>query len=368
MTKNNLLFSYVIAVVILITTIVACDTTPQRATDVEPPIAEKRPVELTTHGHTRIDNYYWLNERDNPEVIEYIEAENEYLITMMAHTERLQDRLYNEMRGRIREDDKSVPYKENGYYYYTRYEEGTEYPLYCRRKGSMDAPEEIIIDANKKADGHSFFILTGVTMNPEHNTVAFAVDTIGRRMYTIYFKDLTTGEILASEITDVTQNIEWANDNKTVFYSRQDPQTLRSYQVYRYEVGQPIDTARLVYEERDETFRSLVSKTKSKEYLIITSRSTVSTEQRVIPADNPGDSFRVVQPRERNLEYWINHAGDVFYIRTNLNAPNYRLMTTPVNSTRKENWEELIPHREDVLLNVSNCSATLSSWVSEKKG
>ncbi len=348
MTENK---TFIIPITIaIILSIIACDSQPRRAVDVQPPIAEKRPVELTIHGHTRIDNYYWLNERDNPEVIEYIEAENEYLSTMMAHTERLQDRLYNEMRGRIREDDQSVPYKENGYYYYTRYEEGSEYPIYCRRKGSMDAPEEIIIDANKKAEGHSFFMLSGVTMSPGHDTVAFAIDTVGRRMYTIYFKDLTTGEILGENVPNVTPNLEWANDNKTVFYSRQDPQTLRSYQVYRYEIGQPVQNAQLVYEEPDETFRSWVTKTKSKEFIVITSRSTLSTEQRIVHADTPNESFRVIQPRQHELEYRIDHAGDIFYIVTNLNAPNYTLMTTPVDRTRKEHWRDFIPHREEVLL------------------
>ncbi len=328
----------------------ACDTTPKRATGVEPPAPEKKPVELTNHGHTRIDNYYWLNERDNTEVIEYIEAENEYLEKMMAHTEPLQDRLYNEMRGRQKEDDMSVPYKKDDYYYYTRYEEGSEYPIYCRRKGSMDAKEEIVIDANKKAEGHSFFILTGVTMSPDHRSVAFAVDTVGRRMYTIYFKDLQTGNILDEKLSDVTSNLEWSNDNQTIYFTHQDPQTLRSYQIYRYEVGLPAEQAELVYEEDDETFRSWVSKTKSDEYIIITSRSTVSTEQHVLPSNDPHGAFRVIQPRQRDLEYCIDHADELFYIRTNLDAPNYKLMITPVDRTRKENWTEFIPHNDDILL------------------
>jgi len=328
----------------------ACDTTPERATDVEPPAPEKRPVELTNHGHTRIDNYYWLNERDNPEVIEYIEAENEYLGKMMEHTEPLQDRLYDEMRGRQKEDDMSVPYKKDDYYYYTRYEEGSEYPVYCRRKGSMNAEEEIIIDVNIKAEGHSFFMLSGVTMSPDHRSVAFAVDTVGRRMYTIYFKDLQTGNILDEKLSDVTSNVEWANDNQTIYYTRQDPQTLRSYQIYRYEVGLPVEQAELVYEEDDETFRSWVSKTKSDEYIIITSRSTVSTEQHVLPANDTHGTFSVIQPRQRDLEYWIDHADDIFYIRTNLDAPNYKLMTTPVDRTQKENWTEFISHDDDILL------------------
>jgi len=348
--NNNYFISHFFVIAILLYTFIGCDQTPRRPVDVEPPMAEKHPVELTNHGHTRIDNYYWLNERKNPKVISYIEAENEYLNKMMAHTEQLQDRLYREMRGRYKEDDSSVPYKKGDYYYYTRYEEGSEYPIYCRRKGSMEADEEIIIDANKKAEGHSFFMLTGVTISPYHNSVAFAIDTVGRRFYTVHFKDLVTGELLDSSIHNVTSNFEWANDNTTIFYSRQDPQTLRSYQVYRYEVGKSVDESQMVYEETDETFRVWVSKTRSEEYILITSGSTVSTEQRFVNANNPDESFRVIQPRERDLEYWVDHGDDLFYIRTNLEAPNYRLMTAPVNQPRKENWSDMISHRDDVLL------------------
>ncbi len=334
----------------LVVSLIGCEADPQRATDIEPPVAEKRPVELMEHGHTRIDNYYWLNDRENPDVIEYIEAENIYLNKMMAHTERLQERLYTEMRGRQKEDDMSVPYKKGEYYYYTRYDEGSEYPIYCRRKGSMDAEEEIIIDGNKKAKGHSFFMLAGVTVSPDHSTVAFAVDTIGRRMYTIHFKDLQSEEIIDIKIPNVTSNLEWANDNKTVLYARQDPQTLRSHQIYRYEVGEPVEDAELVYEENDVTFRSWISKTKSDEYLVITSRSTVSTEQRVLRAGAPGGRFNVIQPRQRDLEYWIDHADDLFYIRTNLDAPNYKLMRTHVDRPGIDNWSEFIPHNDDILL------------------
>jgi oligopeptidase B len=329
--------------------ITSCDT-QRRPTGVEPPVAEERPVELTLHGDTRIDNYYWLNDREDPEVIAYIEAENEYLNTMMAHTERLQDRLYNEMRGRVKEDDQSVPYKLDDYYYYTRYEEGSEYPIYCRRYESMDAEEEIIVNANELAEGHTFFMLSGLTVSPDHRLAAFGVDTVGRRFYTIMLKDLGTGEMLDTRIPNVTGNIVWANDNTTVFYSRQDPQTLRSYQIYRYELGQPVGSAAVVYEEKDETFYLWVGKTKSRQYIVVTSGSINSTEQRFVNADRPRDTFRVVQPRERDHEYSISHAGDLFYIRTNLDAPNFRLMTTPVNRTQKANWREYIPHREDVLL------------------
>lgn len=348
--RKNYTFYLHVCMLLLFSSLVACESLPRRAENVPPPVAEKHPEELTIHGHTRIDNYYWLNDRDNPEVVGYIEAENEFLIDMMAHTERLQERLYNEMRGRVREDDQSVPYRENGYYYYTRFEEGSEYPIYCRRKESMDAPEEIILNVNKKAEEYAFFNLTGVTMSPDHTTIAFAIDTVGRRLYTVYFKDLTTGELLDTKISDITPNLVWANDNKTVFYTRQHPQTLRSYQIYRYEIGHSPDRTQLVYEEQDETFRTWVSKTKSKEYIIITSGSTVSSEQRILPAGNPEESFRIIEPRQRDHEYWIDHAGDVFYIRTNLNAPNYKLMTTPVNRTARRHWEDFIIHREDVLL------------------
>jgi len=316
----------------------------------KPPVAKVIPHKLEKHGHVRIDNYYWLRERDNPEVLKYLEEENRYTEAVMAHTAALQERLFQEFRTRIKQTDISVPYLRDGYYYYTRTEEGKEYPIYCRKKGSLEAPEEILVDVNEVARGHKFCSVTRPAVSTNNNLIAYAVDTVGRRIYTLYFKNLATGELLPDRIPQVTGNVVWANDNRTVFYARQHPTTLRSYQIYRHVLG--TDPARddLVFEEKDETFRCFVTKTKSKRYIMIASTQTLSTEYRLLEADNPQGQFRVFLPRERNHEYEIEHYGDHFYIRTNWKARNFRLMKTPVARTGKENWQEVIPHRDDVLL------------------
>jgi oligopeptidase B len=343
-------FTRSIALVILSVLLSSCATDGPRYPDIDPPVAPRQPVELTIHDHTRIDSYYWINERDNPEVIAYIEAENEYLRQMMAHTEEFQNDLFEEMRSRIKEDDETVPYKKGDYYYYTRYVEDKEYPVFCRRKGSLTAPEEIIVDGNELGEGKSYFAIGNPTMSYDHTIAAFAVDTVGRRFYTAMFKDMRTGEILPHSIADITGNLEWANDNKSVFYSRQHPVTLRPYQIFRYELGKPVSATRLVYEEKDETYRCFVTKTKSEEYIVIYIGSTLSTEQRVLNANNPSGRFTIIQPREHELEYSIVHFGDLFYIRTNDRAPNFKLVAAPVADPRKENWIDVIPHRDDILL------------------
>ena len=316
--------------------------------DMEPPVATVTPQELEIHGDVRVDNYYWLKDREDPAVIAYLEAENEYTEAVMAHTEGLQEDLYQEIVGRIKQDDDSVPYKKGKYFYYDRYEEGDNYPIYCRKKGSLDADEEIVIDANKLAEGHEFFSMWGLEVSPDGKTVAYATDTVGRRFNTVRFRNLETGEDLPDVITDVTPNGEWANDNKTFFYTKQDPETLRSYQIYKHVLGTDPSEDELVYEERDEEFSSFVYKTKSDRYLVIGSQQTLSSEMRVLDADQPDGEFRVIQPREVDHEYWVDHYGDHFYLRTNWEAKNFRLMKTPVTETEKDNWEEVIPHRDDV--------------------
>ena len=314
----------------------------------KPPVARIVPHKLEKHGHVRVDNYYWLRERNNPEVIKYLEAENQYTEAMMAHTAALQERLFQEFRTRIKQTDMSVPYRRDGYYYYTRTEEGKEYPIYCRKKGSLAAPEEILVDVNQVAAGHKFCSVTFPAVSSGQNLIAYGVDTVGRRFYTIYIKNLTTGELLKETIADVTGNIAWANDNRTFFYARQHPVTLRSYRIYRHVVGTDPRQDQLVYEEQDETFRCFVYKTKSKRYLMIASTQTLSTEYRYLEADNPTGSFRLFLPRQRNHEYRLDHYQNHFYIRTNLNAKNFRLVRTPVERTSTEHWEEVLPHREDV--------------------
>jgi len=312
-----------------------------------PPTARIIPEELSIHGETRTDNYYWLRERENPEVIAYLEAENEYAAGVMAQTAELQNTLFEEIKGRIKPNDESVPVLLNGYYYYTRFEAGTEYPVYCRRKGSLEAEEEVTLNVNEMAADHQFFSVTGVIASPDNNLLAYSVDTVGRRKYELRFKNLLTGEQLETIIKDVTGRAVWANDNNTVFYTRRDPDTLRAFQIYRQTLG---GEAVLVYQEDDVIFSCGVDKSKSREYIIISSNHTLSNEYRYLDADDPAGEFRIIQSRERGLEYYADQLGKYFYILTNMDAENFRLMRAPLNTTEKENWEEVIPHRDDILL------------------
>ncbi len=324
----------------------SCKTSPS----MKAPVAAKKPKELTIHGHTRIDNYYWLKERENPEVIAYLEAENAYRESMMKGSEQFEENLYHEMVGRIKQDDESVPYKDNGYYYYTRYEENREYPIYCRKKESLESDEEILANVNELAEGHSYFQVGGLSVSPDNRFMAIGIDTVSRRKYTIYIKDLETGVMLDDEIPLTTGGSSWANDNKTLFYTLKDDETLRSKAICRHVTGTMAFADVPVFEETDETFSTYVYNTKSKKYLIIGSSSTLTSEYRFLPADDPTGDFKIIQPRVRGLEYSISHFGDHFYIITNLEATNFRLMKTPVSATGRENWEEVIAHREDVFM------------------
>jgi oligopeptidase B len=317
---------------------------------VMPPKAKKIPKELTIHGDTRIDNYYWLNQRDNPNVIDYLEAENAYKEAVMKHTEELQDKLYNEIVGRIKKTDMSVPYRDNGYFYYRRYEEGDDYPIYARKKGSLDAEEEVMLDVQEMAKGHSFYSVVGLSVSQNNKYLAYGVDTVSRRKYTIHIKDLTTGEILEDKIPNTTGGAVWANDNKTLFYSIKDD-TLRAYKIFRHVLGTDPSQDAEIYHEKDPTFSTSIYKTKSDRFLIIASYQTLSTEMRFLDANNPFGEFEIFQERERNHEYSITHYKDKFYIITNWNAKNFRLMETEVDKTEKSNWKEIISHRSDVLLN-----------------
>ncbi len=322
-------------------------------TGMTPPEAAVKPVELESHGHVRVDDYFWLREREDPEVIAYLEAENAYTKGMTAHISDLSDALFEEMKGRIKEDDSSVPYRRGDYWYYTRFETGQEYPIYSRRKGTMEADEEDMLDVNTLAEemGSAFMQVSGVQVSPNAEHLAFAADTVGRRIYNIRFKNLTTGEYFPETIEHVTANLAWANDNQTVFYTKQDPETLRWYQIYRHTVGTDPSEDVLVFEEADDEFLSFVFRTKSNQFLLIGSSQTVSDEYRFLNADDPTGNFQVVLPRARGLEYSVDHYGDAFYIRTNADgATNFKLMKTPVAGPSMENWEEVIPHREEVLL------------------
>ena len=317
---------------------------------IKAPVAKIIPENLEIHGDVRVDNYFWLRERENPQVIEYIKAENAYTDSVMSNTKALQETLFDEIKGRIKQDDASVPYKLDDFYYYSRFEEGQDYPLYCRKKGALSSAEEIMLDVNQMAIGHDFISVRGRTVSWEQDLLAFAVDTLGRRIYSIQFKDLTTGEILPDVIPAVTGNMAWANDNKTLFYTKQDSNTLRSFQIYKHTIGTESENDELVFEEKDETFSCSVWRTKSKDYIMIGSYQTLSSEIRYIDATKVDDKFKVFLPREKDHEYAIDHFKNHFYIRTNQEAKNFRLMKTPVTKTGKDHWQEIIQHREDVFL------------------
>ena len=316
--------------------------------NIEPPVAKKIMKELTIHGHTRVDNYYWMNERENPEVIAHLEAENAYKDAVMKHTEPLQEKLFEEIKSKIKPENESVPYKKNGYYYYYKQLPGKEYDVNCRKKGSLDAEEEVMLDENVLAEGQDFFMLGGLSVSPDNKLIAYGVDTVSRRKYTIYFKNLETGETLEDAIPLTTGSAVWANDNKTVYYTLKDDVTLRSEKIMKHVIGTPVEDDVEVFYEDDETFSVFIFKTKSQKYLIIGSESTLTSEYQFLDADNPEGEFKIIQPRVRGLEYSVDHFGNDFYIRTNLDALNFRLMKTPVTATEKENWTEVIPHRSDV--------------------
>jgi len=326
-----------------------------------PPIAKIEPHETVIHGDTLKDNYFWMRLSDEQkdaetpdaqtkDVLDYLNAENSYREALMAHTKGFQDTLYNEIVGRIKQTDQSVPTKVDGYWYYNRFEEGKEYAFYCRKPETMDAAEQLMLDGPAMAEGHAYFSVGGRSISPDNNLLAYGVDTISRRVYTVYFKNLSNGELLADKIEGTTGGATWANDNKTLFYTTKDAVTLRSNQIWKHILGTPQSEDVMVYEEKDETFNTFVFKTKSKAYIMIGSNQTLSSEYRFIDANNPSAEFQMIQPRERDLEYSVDHYANKFYIATNYEAKNFRLMETPVSAPGKSNWKELIPHRSDVLL------------------
>jgi oligopeptidase B len=322
---------------------------PSKKTPMPAPDVAQKPHELTKHDHTRIDNYYWLNERENPEVIAYLEAENAYTDTVLANTNQLQEELYEEMLGRIKQTDISVPFKLNGYYYYTRYEEGKEYPIYCRKKDNLDAEEEVMLNGNEMAEVYAYFQIGGWEISSDNNLLAFSVDTVSRRQYTIYVKNLTTGAIYPENIPNTSGNMAWGNDNETLFYSVKD-ETLRPYRVMRHKLDEAYESDMAVFTEDDPTFYAFVFKTKSKAYVMIGSVSTMSAEYSFVDANKPQNDFKLVQERQPDMLYSVDHYKNDFYIRTNLDAQNFRLMKTSVKKPSMENWKEVIAHRPDVLL------------------
>ena len=309
---------------------------------------EKKPIKLELHGDVRIDNYFWLKERDNPDVIAYLEAENAYTEKMLEPMRGMQDILLGEIKSRIKEDDQSAPYKRGDYFYYYRYVEGGEYPIYARKKGSLDADEEIMLDVNKLAGNAEYFAVREFKVSPDHRIAAYGVDTQGRRFYDLYFLDLETGEMLPDTIDDTTSNFEWANDSQTIIYGKQHPETLRSYRVFRHKLGNTVDT--LVYEEEDETNYLYVNKSLSGKYLYLTSSHTLYTEVRYLSADSPEDQPTVFLARENDHEHFVTDGDDRFYVVSNDDAENFRILEVPLDNTSKDAWTDVLAHRDDALI------------------
>ncbi len=313
------------------------------------PIAKKKPKQLIKHNDVRIDDYFWLNQREDKEVLEYLNAENDYYEAMTAHTKDFQKSLFEEMKARIKEDDSSVPYKFNGYWYIVKYETGKNYPIYTRRKDNLEADEELLFDCNKMAEGYEYFRLVGLSISPDNSMIAFGLDTVGRREYTLQIKDLKTDTIFSDKIETTTGSATWANDNETLFYTKKDAKTLRANRIYKHKLGDSNDV--LIYDEVDDTFGVTVYKTKSRKYLVIACYSTMTNEYYILNADTPNEKFKVFQKRIRGLEYSISHYKNQFYVVTNAdNATNFKLMKTSENNTERSHWQDVIAHREDVLL------------------
>jgi oligopeptidase B len=349
------------AALALIVVATACSTSEKKTDDIPSPVAEKKPFEINSNGHTRVDNYFWMRLSDEQKnatekdeqtqkVLSYLTAENDYLKAKTKHTEALQKKLYDEMVGRIKQTDESVPYKSNGYWYYNRYEQGQEYPVYCRKKGSLDAKEEILLNVNEMAKGHNYYQISGLTVSEDNNFLVYAEDSVSRRRYTVYVKDLRTGKIIDTPVPNTEGYAIWANDNKTFFYTRKDSVTLRSRWIMRHTVGVDPSKDVEVYEEKDPSYYIGVGKTKSKKYIIISSSSTTNDGNQILDANTPNGKFKEFTPREANHKYSIDHYQDKFYIVTNDNALNFRLMETPIKKTEKANWKETIAHRQDTLL------------------
>ena len=313
----------------------------------KPPTAEKIAKVDTLHGIERIDNYFWLREKENQEVIDYLKSENDYADAMTAHSAGLQETLYKEMVGRIKETDLSVPEKRGEYFYYTRTEEGKQYSLFARKKGSPDADEEILFDQNEMAEGLDYFDIGAFEISPNHRLVAFSVDTNGSERFTLQVKDLTTGEIYPDKIENTGYSVEWGNDNKTIFYNTLD-EVHRPYKVFRHVLGKDVISDELVYHEKDDQYFLYPGKTKDEKFLLLSSGSATTSEVRQLSADDPMGKFRVIHSRQHMMEYSIFHHSDKFYIVTNDGATNFKLMKVSDKSPEKENWVETIPHRKDV--------------------
>ncbi len=348
-------------VILLIASYLLSCQSDNKTNKMQEPKAHKEAKELMAHNDTRIDNYYWMRlsdeqkNADQPDtqtqdVLNYLNAENDYLSAKMAHTNAFQEQLYQEIIGRIKQTDESVPVRINKYWYYNRYEEGLDYSFNCRKKDEDEAKEEVMLDQNKMAKGLSYFALGGSSVSPNNELLVYGVDTVSRRQYTLFVKNLNSGELLNEILINTTGHAVWANDNKTLFYTTKDAVTLRSNKIFKHKLGTLQSEDELVFEETDESFSCFVYKSKSWDYIFIGSSQTLSSEYRYIDANKPDGDWKILQEREENHLYGISHFKDQFYITTNWKAKNYRLMRTDIKTTSKENWKEVIAHRNDVLL------------------
>ena len=328
---------------------------------VTPPIAEKQPYEMIKHNDVRVDEYYWMRLTDDQKkaenydektqkVVDYIDNENIYTQESLKHTNKFQDKLFDEIVGRIKKDDESVPYFSNGYFYYTKYEPGKEYAINCRKKGTLDSDEEIILDQNILADGKDYFAVGGWSVSPNNEWLAYSTDYVSRRIYTVHFKNLLTGETIQNAISNSSGSVAWANDNRTVFYTSKNDVTLLSEKIWRHKLGSDSKSDKMVYHEKDDTFYNGVYRSKSGDYIIIYNQSTLVSDFHILNADKPDGDFVNFSPREKEHEYSIDHYQDKFYIISNWDAKNNRLMETSETKTSKKNWKEVIPHRDDVHL------------------
>ena len=334
----------------LILTIIILHSCNMKKNELVEPMAKKVDKILKMHDHERNDEFYWLNERDNQEVIDYLNAENDYRDAYMKDYKNLENELFEEIKSRIKEDDTSVPYLDNGYYYYTRYEKGKQYPIYCRKKDNLSNPEEILIDANKMSEGHEYFRVGGIDISPNNKIMAYSFDTVSRRLYTINFKNLESGEESSHSISNTSGGVTWANDNKTIFYNQKNTNTLRTERVMRHILNSDKNDE-VVFFEGDDEFNLYSYKSKSGKYIMVVSGKTISDEISFLSADSPNEDLKIFQKRIDGLEYSVDHFGDKWYIRTNLNgAQNFKLMQCDEDYTSSENWKEFIQHSESVLL------------------
>ncbi|RPJ86321.1 MAG: S9 family peptidase, partial [Acidobacteria bacterium] len=353
MTRFRLLLGYLI----LTSSLFAGDA-------LKPPVAAKSPKDVTLHGDRRIDDYFWLREKSNPEVAAYLEAENAYSKEVLKPTEPLQEKLYKEMLGRIKQTDLSVPYKEGEYFYYSRTEEGKQYPIHCRKKGALESTEQVTVDVNELAKGQKFTALGAYTVSDDGNLLAYSVDLTGFRQYKLQIKNLQTGEVLPDSAEKVV-SVAWAGDNRTLFYTVEDP-AKRSYRLYRHRIGQT--TGDLVYEEKDELFEIGVGRTRSKEYIVLSIGSHTTSEIRYLKASSPDASFQILLPRKHMTEYSVDHRGDSFYMLINDKGRNFRLVSMPIGNVSEANWKELVRHDPEVMLEDLDLFANHLVLYQRKKG